>query len=397
MRRKFDVIIVGAGPAGCSAAIFLAKAGYEVLLLDRASFPRDKVCGDGISPPALDLLERMGLNKVMGSRKPWRVDGIDVISPTGKTVRAEFRSVEEIRDYGYVWPRRDFDLMLLDSVRETSNVHILEDCEFTDLDVEGNRFSGIKALLRGESRVFKGDVVIGADGAHSRIRGKIACSNMKSRHIALAVRTYFNGVGKLGHYIEIHCERSILPGYGWVFPTGEGSANVGLGTSYRSARVNDLRRLFSEFLRQAPSMRERFNKATIVGHALSGWPIPLGFPVPKCGIKNVLLVGDAGGFADPLTGEGIYQALRSGELAAQSVRVGLESRNDADGIGDVYKRLCGREFRVREYIMGYLIQKYFLNRFFLDFNVSRAGKKPKMASTLAAILCHRRSKLRLLF
>jgi geranylgeranyl reductase family protein len=394
--NRYDVIIVGAGPAGCSAATFLAKNDYHVLLVDRAQFPRDKVCGDGIGPPALDVLERMGILEKIENSQPWRIDGIDFFSPAGRMLRTNFQHVEGLRKQGYVLPRKDFDFVLLQHVRGISNVVVLENCETTDLMYNGNRVSGIRVEHENWCKEFSGKVVIGADGVFSLIGRKHFSLNSNYKHMALGARAYFNNVEGLDHYIEIHCDKALLPGYGWVFPMGEGRANVGVGASYRFAtRGKNMKRLFDIFLNQNRYMKRKFHKAHMIEGSFKGWPIPLGSRPIRRSHKNVLLIGDAGSFADTVTGEGIYYALRSGEYAAQAVAMGLN--NSTERIGDNFENLWRKDFRRREYLLGYLIQRVLFNEFFLNFNIDRALKNQKMAEALVDILCHKKSKLKLLF
>jgi len=233
MKRKYDAIIVGAGPGGSSAAICLASKGYDILLVDKARFPRDKVCGDGIGPPALEVLDRLGVSQKILDGNPWRIDGVEISSPGGQTVRANFCYLEGSVKHGWVLPREKFDFLLLQHVKSFSNVQVLENCEVMDLSYTGSHIEGVK-LKRGHSlEELAGKAIIGADGVYSKIAQKIFFPGGISQNYAFAVRAYFNHVEGLSHYIQIHCEKSILPAYGWIFPTDEDSANIGVGISSR--------------------------------------------------------------------------------------------------------------------------------------------------------------------
>jgi geranylgeranyl reductase family protein len=395
-RRRHDVIIVGAGPAGCSAATFLGRNGYSVLVVDRERFPRDKACGDGLSPPAIDILERMGVTKRIERSNPWRIDGVEFISPAGKKLRTEFRCVEGIRDHSYVLPRRDLDFVLFQHLRENSNADIVESCDVRDLSYEGDDVSGIRVDTEDGPKKFIGKVIVGADGVHSVIARKFFSLDTDPKHMVLAVRAYFEKVDGLDRFIEIHCEKSILPGYGWVFPTGQDSANVGVGTSYRVAlRKKDVRKMFDTFLERNRLMKERFNRTQMRWNSFRAWLIPLGSRPFQRSRRNVLLIGDAGSFADTLSGEGIYHALRSGEYVAEAIDIGL--RTNPKKIGEIFETLWKREFKRKEYALGHFIQRFVFNEHFLNFNINRAIKSRKMAERLVEILCHKKSKLRLLF
>jgi geranylgeranyl reductase family protein len=395
MKKRYDVIVVGGGPAGCSAASFLARDGYEVLLVDKAEFPRDKVCGDAISPLTLSVLERIGLRERIQNMNPWRIHGLALSSPEGKVVRTSLSDGEETAGHGYVLPRKDFDLALFQHVQALANVHVLEGCVVTDLVRQGDVACGIRVQHENSRNEFRGDVLVGADGAHSVIAKKTLRSNTNARRMVFAARAYFSGVKGLDHDVEIHCDESILPGYLWVFPTGEGTANVGIGGSYRSIARKNIQKLFDLFT-QNGFLKERLNKAEILKDSFRAWPLPLGSCFSRRSRKNVLLVGDAGGFADPLTGEGIYYALRGGECAAKAIDIGFRGDTNPSRVGDIYEKQWRKAFKCKEYLLGYLVQSVLRNKHFLNFNVRRACKNPAMARTLAAILCHEKSKIRLL-
>jgi geranylgeranyl reductase family protein len=397
MKKDCDAIVVGAGPAGCSAAISLGRLGHGVLLMDKAKFPREKVCGDGIGPLALEVLDRLGVLKAAAERNPWRVEGIDFFSPDGKRVRSFFSHLRGRYRHGWIFPRREFDLLLWQHARSYSNVHALEGCEGKDLVYAGARIVGIQGKYGGSPEEFRGKVIIGADGAYSFVGKRISSPGRIFRNYSLAVRGYFQQVKGLTHQIEIHCEKHLLPGYGWVFPTGEDSANVGVGIASRLLKRKDLRELFRVFIEENRSLRERFQGARLVSDSFGGWPIPLAGFGTRRSRQNVLLLGDAGRFADVLSGEGIFYALRSGECAAQAVHQSLNIPGGTDRAGEIYEKLWRRAFDPKEYWIGNLLQRLIIRESFLNWNVTRAGENPVMARNLASILCHEKTKLRLLF
>ena len=388
---------MGAGPAGCSTAICLARQGCEVLLIDKANFPRDKVCGDGIGPLALEVLDRLGVLQQMMARNPWMIEGIDFFSPSGQTVRAPFSHLEGRYKHGWIFPRREFDFFLWQRVRSFSNVHVLENCEAVDLIYAGSKIAGIRAQYGNSLEDFSGKVIVGADGAYSRVAKRISSPTRIFRHYAFAARGYFHQVEGLTDQIEIHCEKNLLPGYGWIFPTGEDSANVGVGIDSRFLKKKDIKRLFHVFIRENPILRERFRKARLVDNSFKGFPIPLGAFGPRRSLKNVLLLGDAGRFADVLSGEGIYYALRGGECAAEAIQKGFTNPTGSERVSGFYEKLWRRAFHPKEYLIGNLLQRLVIGEFFLNLNIRRACKNPVMARNLASILCHQKTKIRLLF
>jgi geranylgeranyl reductase family protein len=397
MNKEYDVIIVGAGPGGCAAAISLARHGYRVLVVERDRFPRGKVCGDGISPPALAALERLGILQEVMLKNPWKIEGVELFSPAGQVVTASFSHLKGPYPFGLVMPRREFDSLVFQEVRKNSNIEILENWEVKDFIDQDGVAKGIKAQSEGQKREFLAKFLVGADGAYSVVARKMVSRKQNFQQGAFGIRAYFRGVKDLAHRIEVHCDRSILPGYGWVFPTGEDSANVGVGIASRHLKEKNIRSLFQTFVEGNPFIKERLREARMADNSLQGYPIPLASLFRRRSRKNVLLVGDAGGFTDVLTGEGIYFALRSGECAAAAIHSALSSPGEAEKAGRVYEGLWRNALPSREFLFGSLIQRLIVREFFLNRNIARAVQKPSMALELAAILCHEKSKIGLLF
>jgi flavin-dependent dehydrogenase len=240
-------------------------------------------------------------------------------------------------------------------------------------------------------------VIIGADGAYSRVAKRISFRGRDFRHYAFAARGYFHQVEGLTNQIEIHCEKNLLPGYGWIFPIGADAANVGVGIDSRFLKKRDMKKLLHTFIRENPALRERFHRACLVENSFKGFPIPMGTFGLRRSHKNVLLLGDAGRFADILSGEGIYYALRGGECAAEAIQEGWKNGRGSEKMGNLYEKLWRKAFSPREYLIGNLLQRLVIGEFFLNLNVRRACRNPIMARNLASILCHQKTKMRLLF
>ena len=397
MEKRYDVIIVGAGPAGCSAAMSLARLGYEVALLEKEKFPRGKVCGDGIGPASLEVLDRLGVLPEVLQKSPWRIDGIKLSSPSGRMVSASFSHLRNPYPYGVVMPRREFDSLLFERAGNHPRIRILEKWAVKDLLFRDGSAEGVRAESEGEKGEFYGKILVGADGAYSTVRRKIFPRRKVPAPGAFGLRAYFQGVSGLTGHIEIHCPRSLLPGYGWVFPTGGDSANVGVGIASDQVRNKDLRGLFRAFVEETKGVKERLASARMAENSLQGGPIPLAGFWGRRSRGNILLVGDAGTFADVLTGEGIYSALRSGECAAEAIHRALSSSGDGGRTGAIYERIWRKNLGSLDFLIGPWAQKCMVREFFLDRNIGRAARKPSMARDLASILCHEKSKIGLFF
>ncbi len=395
-RRNYDVIVVGAGPAGCSAATFLAKQGRRVLLVDKARFPRDKVCGDGISASSMDVMDRMGVSDKVERSKPWKITSIAVSSPKGLVIRNDVPPADGLRDYGYVIPRKDLDYILYQYAKSMPNVTALEGFRVKELLYDGQRVCGIRGRVGQTSECHQGAFILGADGAQSVISKAVSLQNRERKHRAFAVRAYYDRVEGLESCIEIHYERTVMPGYGWIFPTGEGSANVGVGVLNRFHSSKDIKRWFNIFVERNAFAKKKLKNARMIEGSFGGWPITLGAFSAKRSVKNVLLVGDAGSFVDPLSGEGIYYALRSGEYAACAIETGLRKGGCAEKVGGVFEALWKKEFKWKEFIPGHIMQPFLSNGFLLESILNRAHQDPKRAARLTAAMAHKIPKRRLL-
>jgi geranylgeranyl reductase family protein len=393
MNKSYDVIVVGAGPAGCSAACFIAHKGYEVLLIDKAKFPRDKICGDGFSASSLAVLEKLGALEIVERSNPFRIDKVTVSSPNGTIVSAKPPTVEGLRDYGYVIPRKEFDYQFLQFAEGISKVTLLENIRVEELIYDGLDVCGV----RSKNEMFIGKIIIGADGVHSTIAKILSLRNNNPKHRGLAMRAYFDNVENLNHEIEIHYEESILPGYAWIFPTGEHTANVGVGVLTRFADPTGIRDLFYRFLERNNQARIKLTNAQMIENSLRGCPLPIGSFPSERSYRNVLLIGDAASFVDSLTGEGIYYALRSGEYAAEAVDSTISRSNRMERVGAIYERLWKKEFKWKEFYTGYLLQSILNNTYLTNFAVNRASKSTKKAETLAGVIAHKLPKRKLFY
>jgi geranylgeranyl reductase family protein len=302
-----DVLVVGGGPAGAAAAIRAAAAGLTVVVCDKASFPRDKTCGDGLTTTALRLLERLGLDP--SAVDGWeRVDDVVLRSPSGRTVELPLPTDGL---YAAVAPRSTLDAALLDvaarhgaEIRQGAALESLRSCA-----------TGVDATV-GE-RTLSAAYVVAADGMYSTVRRLtgVAGPHLGEWH---AFRQYFNGVSD--RRLWVFFEEDLLPGYAWVFPVGDKRANVGFGLPRRPGEsVRSMAGQWRDLL-ERPALREVLGDAEPEGHHRA-WPIPADLGRAPLSSGRVLFTGDAAGATDPMTGEGIAQALLTGILAAEAILV----------------------------------------------------------------------------
>jgi len=305
-----DVVVVGAGPAGASAAVTLARAGRDVVVLDRARFPRDKCCGDGLTTPALRSLEGLGLDPT--SVPSWTVVDETVIrSPSGRTAR--FPLPRGNGQYAAVARRQELDAALVDLARD-AGAKVLDGHPCTDASQHADRVV-VEAQGIGPVRAR---YAIGADGMWSPLRRHLGLATPGYRGEWHAFRQYFTGVGPDAEKLHIWFDPDLLPGYAWSFPLTGGAANVGFGI-HRGAKmaVPDMKRVWPELLTR-PHVRRVLGEGAVAEAPHKAWPIPARVDRVRLASGRALFVGDAATAVDPLTGEGIAQALDTGVLAAEA-------------------------------------------------------------------------------
>jgi len=340
MRR--DVIVVGAGPAGSAAACDLAGRGHDVLLLDRCSFPRDKACGDGVTPGAIAILNDLGLEAEIRAAEFYPINGIRIGTPGGRTWETSFLAKREGAAF-YIAPRFRLDAMVQRRAVELG-------AEFVQADVKSflrrdGRIGGVvMRATDGAETPVESRIVIGADGATSAVARALRDGGRRPlERRAVAVRAYLDGIETLPNRVEFYFHRRFLPGYGWIFPLGERSANVGVfvRAGLLARRGLTLTALLAEFL-ETPPVRARL----AAGHQVrdvKSWQLALGGcgSIRRAG-GGALLVGDAAGVVDPLRGEGIRNALISARIAAEVASEALRRDDASYAVLAEYERRCER-------------------------------------------------------
>jgi geranylgeranyl reductase family protein len=391
--KTYDAVISGAGPAGCSAALSLARKGCRVLLLEKERFPREKVCGDGITTVSTALLEEMGVMEPVRLRvgELTVFKGVTICSPSGSVIRGMFSKAGCSESAACVIPRKILDDCIVSAAKEHSSITFLENTTVNDLIMHGDRATGVRTS-KGE---YGGRSVIAADGVYSSIATRLKLKNNRKNHMGFAIRAYFSQVEGLTDSIELHYEKSMLPGYGWVFPTGKTSANIGVGVITRFKDQRGLKRLFDRFVSENAFTSAKLKHSVMEPGTLRAWPLPMGSFPGKRSRGNVLLAGDAGSFVDPLTGEGIYYALKSGQFAAEAAAKALIEGDEMQA-ETFYEKLWRREFRFHEFSVGYAFQALLNNEHLLESIMQFASGKQSRANLLADVICHNRKKIELL-
>lgn len=322
----YDVMVAGAGPSGSAAAISLAQRGWKVLLLDKARFPRDKVCGDFLSPRSLQVLEILDCKSAVEQACPNRLSAASLYLNGEQLTSGEIPQVGDFPSYGYTLPRLTFDEILFRQA-QASGVETIESCEVKGLTTEADSVA-LHARHNRKSYSFHGKLVIGADGAYSAVGRALGMDNRDSKSIIIALRAYYDGVDGDPSCAGIFFDKSYFPGYAWIFPLGEGRANVGMATLmdvYQRYQLN-LRKYFTDWVENDPIARRWLGGAQLDGRIV-GWPLNTYRTISGNYAERVLLVGDAASFVNPFTGEGIRTALESARLAATVADEALRASN----------------------------------------------------------------------
>lgn len=381
--RISDVIVVGAGPAGSIAAVILARAGVRVTLFDRARFPRDKICGDAVGLDAVRVLRRLDLLGPIHAAGAVPISETLVTSPGGKAARFVAPPAPSVKR-GFILPRMILDGVLVEAAVK-SGANLVEGFKVRGPILENGQVVGIEGTTEsGQAASCRAPVVIAADGAHSVLARALGLRRAHPRGRAFAVRAYYEGVQGLGSSLELHYVKEILPAYGWIFPTGPSSANVGIGVWGGERESKELRPLLDEFVTRNPFARERLAGAKEVS-PLRGWPLDLGNNAGRCSLAGLLVIGDAASFVDPITGEGIGTALVSSELAASTALRALERGDFSEGMFHGYdrawRRKLGWDFRG-----GAALQRLMARPGAVETIIGRAARDEMIAAVVSSIV-----------
>ncbi|MFN2526508.1 MAG: NAD(P)/FAD-dependent oxidoreductase [Actinomycetota bacterium] len=343
-----DVAIVGGGPAGAAAAYYLARRGHSVIVVEKKAFPREKVCGDGLTPRAIEVLEDMGLGDELATWE--RVAGLRVRA-AGRTMNLPFPQLSRWGDYGLVKPRKNLDRIVLDNA-EAVGAKVLYETEAYEPIFDNGVATGLRAKRAGEIEEIRAPFIVCTEGAASKFSAKLGRRRNKTYPMGFAIRQYYTSPmehsGWFEAYLDVRSGPDALPGYGWVFPVGDGTANVGVGllSTFGDWRSVNLRTLQETFLRSLPPEWE-INAQTAVGKPRAG-RLFMGASVWPPSGPGFLLAGDAAGMVNPCNGEGIAYAYETGRIAARHLDEALRegSTPTVPGYEDELKQTYGPYYRL---------------------------------------------------
>ncbi|MGB0886411.1 MAG: NAD(P)/FAD-dependent oxidoreductase [Chitinophagales bacterium] len=385
-----DVCIVGAGPAGLTTALFLAKNGIKSTVVEKATFPRDKICGDAFSGKVSWVLRKLDLDfeaeihKEKFQLASW---GVKFFGTKNNELKVPFKlnyDAQTDKAPGFIASRLDFDNYLFEKAKANDLIEIIENTNLTNFARNKN---GVLASTKDNSFQIESKIIVGANGAYSKLAKELLGLEVKDDSNSLGLRTYYKNVKNLDQegYIELHFLEDLLPGYFWIFPMKNGMANVGAGIRTDLMRKNkiNLKKAFQKILDSHPEISKRFEGAELVDD-IKLFGLPLGSQKRKLSSDNVILLGDAAALIDPFTGEGIGNAMISGMLAAENIEICIKENDFSESKlisydEKIYKRL-GKELQLSK-------QMQELSRFpwLFNFVVNKARKNKELQEVISCM------------
>lgn len=368
--EMWDVIIVGAGPAGSTAAIHLARGGHRVLLLDKERFPRDKVCADGLVADAIRCLRRAGLYDTVRAAAQ-QADRAVVFSPSRHTFKVPGEYL--------VLKRREFDCLIAREAAHSGAVF----CHgaIDEIQIESN--GSVRCSVSGDDLAVRSRIGVVATGARVGLLKRLGMLN-RPRASAVAVRCYIRSSYTIDHLI-VSYDRSIIPGYAWIFPLGNNVYNLGCGVFFRdgSGRCANLRTMLDVFGREFPPARNLVQDGEQVS-PLRGAPLRCGLKGTKpLGEGNLLAIGETIGATLPFSGEGIGKAMETGELAAEVIHEALDS-GDLGRLREYPARL--RKGLEPRYLAQQVADDWLSKAWLNDLVLRRARRSKYLTDSLTGIL-----------
>lgn len=387
--QKVPVVIIGCGPAGAAVSFFLSKAGVEHIILEKESFPRDKVCGDGCSGKTVFVLKKANpafVDEIFGDAQRFMPSyGIKFAAPNGKFIDIPFK-VDNDRPPGFTSQRLELDNYLFSKL-PGSHVTILQNVQVQRIDAteDGKQ---ITYEHNGDTKTIACSLLIGADGDKGICRKTLLDNNGLTKTGSIGLRNYYEGVTDMHpqQFIELHFLKECLPGYFWIFPLPNGLANIGVGIDaglVRKKKIN-LKEVMLKAIAENPTIKTRFAHAKPAGK-IQGWGLPMGTGKRTISGHHFMLTGDAASLIDSFTGEGIGNALYSGMLAAQAAVKAIESNDfSASFLQQQYTDLLFNRIG-GELKLSYTMQKLCRYPWLFNLVINKAYKSPSLQKTISSM------------
>ena len=386
--KTFDIIVIGGGPAGCAMALDLNCRGYDVALCDQAKFPRDKVCGEFISPGADPILDKLGVLASIEALAPKRLKGVAISSYESAELEIDYPASTETgsRPSSLSVPRYQLDALFLKQVQSTG-VKVFEQHKVTDFIFDNGCVAGVRGWDENRTSFsLKAKLVVDAGGRNAVSLKKFSLKQEPKGNGKIAFSAYWQGVRLPDDYCYMHVSR---PGYTGISSVGNGRANVVLVVDRsaldgeRDERVAKPETFYHHVLMKNCRRREMLQDAEQVEAVRS--VESLAFAVKPVSCSGLVLVGDAMGFIDPFTGEGIYLSLRSSQIAAEVIHGGFQSSNFSRNALSVYDKRRQEEFGGK-FLLSRVLQWLIYNRPFCNRVLKSLSTNRVLAETLAGVI-----------
>lgn len=386
-----DILIAGAGPGGASTSIFLAKEKIPHLIIDKAVFPRDKVCGDALSAKSVGMLKRLTPQWqqlfVADTGKAVVSTGIQFIASDNTCLDIPFilNNIEASDPPGFVSRRMNFDNTLV-SLIDPQYATFLQNTVLESIEETKNGLI-VTIQQQGTIQTIFTQMIVGAEGRGSIVAKKLAGHTMEPAHFSAGIRAYYKNVKGMHpqNFIELHFLKTVQPGYLWIFPLPDGSANVGVGMLSKSvaAKKVNLKQLMLDAIQHHPNLKNRFTGAVREGE-IEGWGLPLGSKKRKLSGNRFLLTGDAGSLIDPFTGEGIGNAMVSGLVASRIIKKAAAANDYSAAIlqqydKDLYQKLWA------ELKLGHYLQLLTSKPRLFNFVIGKASRSKELRETISCM------------
>lgn len=393
--HSYDIIIIGGGPAGATAAIYARRAGLRTLLLEKEYFPRDKICGDAISGKSMTILKDLNLIEEAKNLPGALIDAIVFGSPDHKEVRIPLKgNPDKGIPPGLVIRRSIFDNFLFEAAQREGGTTI-QGFRVTGLIMKNNQVAGVEGKDdQGKKHTYHGKIIFGADGFSSVVARKMQIYNHDPRHWVVALRQYYRNVSGVDNKIELHYINEVQPGYLWIFAADDDKVNVGIGMHQQALKRRnvDLKIALKKAL-DSPAFKSRFKNAEALEEP-RGWNLPVGSMRRKNFGNGFLLLGDAAGLIDPFSGEGIGNAMYSARYAVEAAKAAIESGDLSAAFLARYDRDLWNEIG-DELKVSSKLQKIGQIRPLLKFVLNKAARSDNVREIISGMMANQIPKQKL--